>query len=123
MINPQMFCRKTSKVLGLWNGYPRLGKGAAAANLPPTVLVINSLLSYTYTSRQEFPLLHRYRRMVVLRFMPARSSASRLMLFIGLCFCILQAAAVVLEKTNVSIGQLTVPEIEDKLQVIRPDFL
>ncbi len=62
----------------------------------------------------------------MLRFIPARSSASRLMLVIALGYCILQAAAVVLEKTNetnVSIGQLTVPEIEDKLQVLRPEFL
>lgn len=44
------------------------------------------------------------------------------MLFIALCICISQAAAVVLEKGNVSIGQLTVPEIEDKLQVLEPQF-
>jgi len=41
------------------------------------------------------------------------------MLFILLCSFALQAHAVVLEKGDASIGQLTVPEIEDKLQVMK----
>ncbi len=40
------------------------------------------------------------------------------MLFILLCSFALQSHAVVLEKGDASIGQLTVPEIEDKLQVM-----
>ena len=59
----------------------------------------------------------------MLRFRMARSSSLRLVLLAALCICVLQAAAVVLEKGNVSIGQLTVPEIEDKLQVLQPDFI
>ena len=62
----------------------------------------------------------RYRMMAMLRFRTAWSSGLRLTIFIALCICVLQAVAVVLEKGNLSIGQLTLPEIEDKLQVLQP---
>lgn len=58
----------------------------------------------------------------MLRLKMARSSSWRLMLLIALCICVLQAAAFVHEKGKVSVGQLTVPEIEDKLQVRQSRF-
>ena len=47
----------------------------------------------------------------------APSKGPRLISLALLCLFTFLAAAAVLEKRDVSIGQLTVPEIEDKLQV------
>lgn len=46
----------------------------------------------------------------------------RLLLLMTLFGFVLQSVAVVLEKSDVSIGQLTVPEIEDRLQVRKDEF-